>query len=226
MRRDQFVKSLCGLVLAGGLAPAARAAANLKVMIPANPGGGWDTTGRALGKALQDSGQAATVTFDNKGGAAGALGLAQFLNAAKGDPNALMVMGAVMIGGLITSKSPLKLEKATPIADLYKTPDAFVGKTIRLDGVVTAVCQEMGCWMALAAENNPDEVVRFKVDHGVGITFPISAKGKKASAEGTFERIAANDAEAKEAAAEHGAHGKAADFGAKYQIKATGAVIR
>jgi putative tricarboxylic transport membrane protein len=24
------------------------------MMIPANPGGGWDTTGRALGKALTD----------------------------------------------------------------------------------------------------------------------------------------------------------------------------
>jgi putative tricarboxylic transport membrane protein len=26
------------------------------MMIPANPGGGWDTTGRALGKALQEAG--------------------------------------------------------------------------------------------------------------------------------------------------------------------------
>lgn len=128
--------------------------------------------------------------------------------------------GELKLGAGVTA------EKATPIADLYKTPDAFVGKTIRLDGVVTAVCEAMGCWMALAAEGKPDEVVRFKVDHGVGITFPIAAKGKKASAEGTFERIGANDAEAKDAAAEHGGHGKAAEFGAKYQIKATGAVIR
>ena len=69
------------------------------MMIPANPGGGWDTTGRALGKALIDSKVADNVTYDNKGGAAGALGLAQFVNASKGDPNALMVMGAVMLGG-------------------------------------------------------------------------------------------------------------------------------
>jgi putative tricarboxylic transport membrane protein len=76
------------------------------MMIPANPGGGWDTTGRALGNALREAGVASSVTFENKGGAAGAIGLAQFYNAAKGDPNAMMVMGAVMLGGIITGKPP------------------------------------------------------------------------------------------------------------------------
>ena len=71
-------------------------------MIPANPGGGWDTTGRALGKAMTDGKLVDTVTYDNKGGAAGALGLAQFINGSKNDPNALMVMGAVMLVGIIT----------------------------------------------------------------------------------------------------------------------------
>ena len=52
-----------------------------------------------------------TVTYDNKGGAAGALGLAQFVNGSKGDPNALMVMGAVMLGGIITGKPPVKLSR-------------------------------------------------------------------------------------------------------------------
>ena len=102
MRRDVFLKSLAALAAAGSLPVPALAAANLKMMIPANPGGGWDSTGRALGKALQESGAAASVSFDNKGGAAGAIGLAQFVNGSKADPNALMVMGAVMLGGIIT----------------------------------------------------------------------------------------------------------------------------
>jgi putative tricarboxylic transport membrane protein len=126
MRRDTFLKSMLALSTAGAWPLAAHASASLKLLIPANPGGGWDTTGRALGKALQDAGVAASVTFDNKGGAAGALGLAQFLNAAKGDPNALMVMGAVMIGGLITSKSPLSLAQATPLARLSSEYNVFV----------------------------------------------------------------------------------------------------
>ena len=54
MRRDTFLKSLTALVAAGVLPQSVLAAGeNLKMMIPANPGGGWDTTGRALGKALQ-----------------------------------------------------------------------------------------------------------------------------------------------------------------------------
>ena len=126
MRRDTFLKSLAALAAAGALPLSAHAAANLKMMIPANPGGGWDTTGRALGKALQESGVASTVTFENKGGAAGAIGLAQFLNAAKGDGNAIMVMGAVMLGGIITGKQPVTLTQATAVARLTSEYNVFV----------------------------------------------------------------------------------------------------
>ena len=128
MRRDHFLKSLAALAAAGALPTAmqsAHAAANLKMMIPANPGGGWDTTGRALGKALQESG-VSSVTFENKGGAAGAIGLAQFVNSAKGDGNALMVMGAVMLGGIITGKPPVSVTQATPLARLTSEYNVFV----------------------------------------------------------------------------------------------------
>jgi len=126
MRRDTFLRSLAALAAAGSLPLPASAAANLKMMIPANPGGGWDTTGRALGKALQDAGVATSVNFENKGGAAGAIGLAQFVNASKGDANSMMVMGAVMLGGIITGKPPVNLSQATPIARLTSEYNVFV----------------------------------------------------------------------------------------------------
>ncbi|MCZ8076055.1 MAG: tripartite tricarboxylate transporter substrate binding protein [Paucibacter sp.] len=126
MRRDTFLKSLAALAAAGALPELASASANIKMMIPANPGGGWDTTGRALGKALQDAGMASSVQYENKGGAAGAIGLAQFVNASKGDGNALMVMGAVMLGGIITGKPPVSLTQATPIARLTSEYNVFV----------------------------------------------------------------------------------------------------
>ncbi len=126
MRRDAFLKSLAVLAAAGSLPFSARAAANIKMMIPANPGGGWDTTGRALGKALTDAQAADSVSFDNKGGAAGALGLAQFVNGSKADPNAMMVMGAVMLGGIITGKPPVGLHQATPLARLTTEYNVFV----------------------------------------------------------------------------------------------------
>jgi putative tricarboxylic transport membrane protein len=126
MRRDTFIKSLAAVAAAGVLPQLAHASAAVKMMIPANPGGGWDTTGRALGKALQDAGVASSVTYDNKGGAAGAIGLAQFVNGSKGDPNALMVMGAVMLGGIITGKPPVGLDKVTPLARLTSEYNVFV----------------------------------------------------------------------------------------------------
>jgi len=126
MRRDTFLKSLAALAATGGLPLSAWAGVNVKMMIPANPGGGWDTTGRALGRALTEGKIADTVTFDNKGGAAGALGLAQFVNGSKGDPHAMMIMGAVMLGGIITGKPPVNLSQATPVARLTSEYNVFV----------------------------------------------------------------------------------------------------
>lgn len=126
MRRDTFLKSLAAMAAVGALPLSAQAASAIKMMLPANPGGGWDTTGRSLGKALQDAGVASSVTYDNKGGAAGAIGLAQFVNGSKGDPNAMMVMGAVMLGGIITGKPPVNLSQATPLARLTSEYNVFV----------------------------------------------------------------------------------------------------
>ncbi len=121
----------------------------------------------------------------------------------------------------------VKLAAATPIKDLYASPEKFVGKTVRVDGVVTSVCTEMGCWLAIGAADHQDQAVRFQADHDGKIVFPITLKGKPASAEGVFVKIDANNKEANEAAGEHAAHQpKAADFGKKYQFQVTGAVAQ
>jgi putative tricarboxylic transport membrane protein len=101
-------------------------AENFKIMIGANPGGGFDQTGRGIGKALQDAGAAKNVSYENRGGAGGTIGLAQFVNASKGDPNALVVMGAVMVGAIVQNKPPVTLENATPVARLFTEYNVFV----------------------------------------------------------------------------------------------------
>src|SRR5688500_1751525 len=126
MRRDQFLKSIAALAVAGGLPLRGRTAPTLKMMIPANPGGGWDTTGRALGRALIEAKVADNLQYENKGGAAGIIGLAQFANSSKSDPNALLMMGAVMLGGIITGKPPVQLSQATPITRLTSEYNVFV----------------------------------------------------------------------------------------------------
>jgi putative tricarboxylic transport membrane protein len=116
-----------------GLAVAALAASvsafaidSVKMMIPANPGGGWDSTGRELGKAMVGSGAVKNVQYDNKGGAAGTIGLAQFVNSSKGDASALMMGGMVMVGGIVQNKSAVNLTQVTPIARLTSEYEVIV----------------------------------------------------------------------------------------------------
>lgn len=92
---------------------------SVKFMIGANPGGGFDQTGRSLGAALVSAGVAKTASYDNKGGAGGTIGLTQFVNTDKGNPNAMIVTGAVMVGAIETNKPPVTLKNATPIARLF-----------------------------------------------------------------------------------------------------------
>ena len=107
-------------------AATAAAQPSLKMMIPANPGGGWDQTGRNLAAAMLNAKLVSGVQFENKGGAAGAIGLAQFVNAAKGDPNAVMIGGMVMVGGTYLQNSPVTLAQVTPIARLTSEWEVIV----------------------------------------------------------------------------------------------------
>jgi hypothetical protein len=119
--------------------------------------------------------------------------------------------------------------QTTPLARVIERPADFEGKTIKVEGVVTAVCTHMGCWMALApagtstaASNAPTMMI--KVDDGV-IVFPVTAKGRHATAQGVVERVGATG-ESKEAADEHARHtGAKTDAPTAWQLKATGAVV-
>ena len=101
------------------ITPTSFAVEQIKFMIGANPGGGYDQTARNLGAAMIASGQVKGATYENKGGAGGVIGLTQFVNTEKGNPNALVVTGAVMVGAIETNKPPVTLKNATPIARLF-----------------------------------------------------------------------------------------------------------
>jgi hypothetical protein len=76
----------------------------------------------------------------------------------------------------------VKLAAATPMADILKDPSAFQGKTVRVEGMISDVCPQRGCWMELAGEN-AGEKLRFKVEDG-DMVFPLEAKGQYAVTEG------------------------------------------
>jgi putative tricarboxylic transport membrane protein len=106
-------------ILAGALAlPAAALAADYTIMAPAAPGGGWDQTSRSLQEAMTAEGVSGNVQVVNVPGAGGTIGLAQFAQEANGNPSKLMVGGYVMVGAILTNKSPVTLDAVTPIARL------------------------------------------------------------------------------------------------------------
>ena len=113
------------MALAGG--NAAAAFDQLKIIVPARPGGGFDQTGRNLGVAMQPRrARSRTLQYDNKGGAGGAIGLAQFVTTNKGDPNSLFVTGLVTVGATILNKSPVTLANVTPVARLTAESEAII----------------------------------------------------------------------------------------------------
>jgi putative tricarboxylic transport membrane protein len=97
----------------------------VKVMAPGGPGGGYDSTARVPLQVMQQAGIFKDgVQVTNKGGAGGTIGLAEFINKNKNDDNAIMSMGAIMVGGIILNKSPVTLDQVVPLVRL--TDDADV----------------------------------------------------------------------------------------------------
>src|SRR3954466_7823256 len=76
----------------------------------------------------------------------------------------------------------VKLTTTTPIAAIIAEPKKFAGQTVRVEGLVTDVCEMRGCWFEMAGEK-PGEKLRFKVTDGE-MVFPVDSKGKHAVAEG------------------------------------------
>lgn len=115
----RFSRCIATAVTAVALATPAFALDTVKFMAPGSVGGGYDQTARVLGKALIEANTAKSTTFENKGGAGGTLGLAQFANSTKGDPNALLVVGAIMVTAIEQNKPQITLKDVTPIARLF-----------------------------------------------------------------------------------------------------------
>ena len=116
-------------VLAGtavlGIGGAGRAAAQtfpsrpLVIMAPANPGGGWDQLARLMQLVIGETHLSPRpIEVINKGGAGGAIGLADLVSRRHGDPYMIMASGSVMIGATISQSSPFRISDAEPLARL------------------------------------------------------------------------------------------------------------
>jgi putative tricarboxylic transport membrane protein len=129
---------------AGGGGTAGYPSEDIQVMAPADPGGGWDSTARAMQPVLEDVGGVGVEVY-NVGGAGGTIGLAQFAEETTGDPYQLMVMGLVMVGGILTNDSQVTLDDVTPIASLTSEQEAIV---VTADSEYETLEQLVDAWIA------------------------------------------------------------------------------
>jgi hypothetical protein len=108
---------------------------------------------------------------------------------------AWMVAGGLLVATGALAEAPctpkslgagVEIAEATPIVTIASKPQEFVGRSVRVEGEVKAVCAAAGCWLDLVADGGA--AIRVKVDDG-DIVFPMAAKGKRAAAQGTVEMV-------------------------------------
>lgn len=115
-RRTLLASAAVLAAMAPGRGEAQARFANISMFIPAGPGGGWDGLGRAIEQVARQAGLVGNFQFENVGGAGGIVGLPRFVSQRRGRPDALMVAGSVMVGAVLTNRSPIGMANVTPIA--------------------------------------------------------------------------------------------------------------
>jgi hypothetical protein len=127
--------------------------------------------------------------------------------------------------GKVSAQKPVKL------SELLAKPAEYVGKQVKVEGLITDVCAKRGCWIKLGGDKD-FQTITFKVDDGV-ISFPMSVKGKRAEAEGVFTKLELTQEEAL-ARASHEAEENRKLFDPRtitgpttvYLLKGAGAIVR
>lgn len=125
---------------------------------------------------------------------------------------------------------PVTVEETTKVSEILDDPEKYVGKDVKVEGMIVEVCAARGCWMEIASDRQYEKI-RIKVDDGV-IVFPLSARGRGALVQGKVEAVSMGAEEAKKFYAHQAEEmGRAFDPSTVtgpvklYQVRATGAVI-
>ncbi|MGI8545453.1 MAG: DUF4920 domain-containing protein [Aridibacter sp.] len=87
--------------------------------------------------------------------------------------------GKIKRGAEIGDSKMVSLDK------IFKNPDKYAGKTVRVKGFVVRSCKMEGCWAELGQEKDSKQTVRVKMkDHAFFI--PLKSAGYKVLTEGIF----------------------------------------
>ncbi|MEU4423287.1 tripartite tricarboxylate transporter substrate binding protein [Actinoplanes sp. NPDC024001] len=167
--------SACGATAdddAGGAA--GKPVADLRIMVPNSPGGGYDTTARSIAKIMEDDRIATGVEVFNLSGAGGTVGLQRTVNE-KGNGKLAMQMGLGVVGASYTQKSPAKLTQTTPLAKVIEEPGAIV---VPKDSPYRTIADLVSAWKADpkkvavgggSSPGGPDHLLPMQLAKTVGI---------------------------------------------------------
>jgi hypothetical protein len=81
--------------------------------------------------------------------------------------------------------APFTMTDRITMDALMSDAKTYAGKTVRVDGVVSAVCVKKGCWMTLGGS---DKTARARITFkNYGFFVPLDCAGSKTSVEGVVE---------------------------------------
>ncbi len=98
-----------------------------------------------------------------------------------------LVFSSAHAANVTTYGKGITIENPTEISDILQNPDNYVGKPVKIKGMVVEVCSKRGCWINVASEDS-QEPIQVKVTDGE-IVFPMSATGKNGEFEGIVDEI-------------------------------------
>ncbi|MBC8316420.1 MAG: DUF4920 domain-containing protein [Desulfobulbaceae bacterium] len=125
----------------------------------------------------------------------------------------------------------LILDKKTLVSEINDEPEKYLGKRVRIEGIIIEVCAARGCWVEISSDV-PFQKIQVKVVDGE-IIFPMEAKGRTAAVEGLVEKLELSHAQSL-AYARHKADEQGKEFDPSqvtgptkiYRIRGLGAVIK
>ena len=93
----------------------------------------------------------------------------------------------IKVGVAVTTK------KATDLDKLAKDPKKLVGRTLRIEGTVTKVCQGAGCWVEVASTKGGTFMAK---SFDESVLLPKDIAGRKIMVQGVVTMLPAKGAEA------------------------------
>jgi len=99
----------------------------------------------------------------------------------------ILLIAPQVFAGSKTYGKGVHVDEVTAVSAILDNPDDYIGKTVRIEGMIIEVCAKRGCWVYVAGDRQ-GEKIQVKVTDGE-IVFPMSASGRMTIVEGVVEEL-------------------------------------